>query len=123
MHPRALGLADSRLDHVDKGGHVVVGDPLALVDGVDQPGVDHRGPGPHGGGVGGGHHPGGGQALDGQQLHLEPAGHAGLVGEQGGHVGRAVAGDHLAAPAGAAARSAMSRRYWQPSQVTVPAAR
>ena len=30
MDPRALGLADGLLHHVDEGGHVVVGDPLPL---------------------------------------------------------------------------------------------
>ena len=116
MDPGALGLADARLDHVDEGGHVVVGDPLALGDRGHQAGVDHRGPPPDLPGVGLGDHAHLGQPLDGQELDLEPAGQAGLVAEEGGHVGRAVAGDHRPAPPGTrpaetvAARSAMSVR-------------
>ena len=74
MDPGALGLADARLDHVDEGGHVVVGDPLALGH------LGHQGrrrpPGPGAGtasAVGHGHHAHLGQPLDGQELDLEPA--------------------------------------------------
>ena len=48
VDPRPLGLADGLLDHVDEGGHVVVGDPLPLGHRLDEGGVDHRGPGPAG---------------------------------------------------------------------------
>ena len=46
VDPRALGRADALLHHVDEGGHVVVGDPLALGHRVDEGGVDRRAPGP-----------------------------------------------------------------------------
>ena len=39
MDPRPLGRADGVLDDVDEGGHVVVGDALAVVDRGDQLGV------------------------------------------------------------------------------------
>ena len=50
VDPRPLGRADGVLDHVDEGGHVVVGDALAVVDGRHQLGRHLGGPGPHGGG-------------------------------------------------------------------------
>ena len=68
VHPRALGLADALLHHVDERGDVVLGDELALLDRVDVEAgpLAHRdrgvlrddaelGPG-----------------LDGEDLHLEP---------------------------------------------------
>ena len=46
VDPRPLGRADGVLDHVDEGGHVVVGDPLALVDRRDEARRRPWGPGP-----------------------------------------------------------------------------
>ena len=73
-------------EHVDEGGHVVVGDPLALLDG--------------------GH--GEGRRADGLQLplrrpvelrrgrdlHVAPGGHLRLVGPHGADLGSGVAVDH-----------------------------
>ena len=42
VDPRSLGWADRRLHHVDEGGHVVIGDLLAVGDRLDEGGVDHR---------------------------------------------------------------------------------
>ena len=36
VHERPVGLTDGVLDDVDEGGHVVVGHPLAFVDGGHQ---------------------------------------------------------------------------------------
>ena len=94
MDPRALGLADGVLDHVDEGGHVVVGDALPLADRLHEGGIHLGGPGPaHLGGLGRdvAHLD---PALGGQQLDPQPHGEAGLVGEEGGHGLGGVAGDH-----------------------------
>ena len=97
VDPRALGLPDGLLDHVDEGGHVVVGDALALghrLHEVPRPPVGAPVPA-HGGGVGGDVpdlHP----TLGGQQLDPQPHGEPGLVGEEIGHGLGGVAGDHRA---------------------------
>ena len=83
--------ADALLHHVDEGGDVVVGDPLALLD----RGRRRRGPLPHGGGVGGRDDAELGPGLDGQDLDLEPRAVAGLVGEEVGHGSEGVAGDQV----------------------------
>ena len=88
------GLADALLDDVDEGGDVVVGDPLALVDGGHEVVVDDEGGGPAGGGVGRGHHAEGRPRLGGEELDLEPAPEAGGVGEDGRHLRQLVARDH-----------------------------
>ena len=126
MDPRPLGLADRLLDHVHEGGDVVVGDPFALGHRLDEGGVDH-------GGVVAAERGGVGRdvahldpPLGGQQLHPQPHGEPGLVGEQGGHLRRGVSGDHRAASAfsvgtgavggSATAARAMSVRYCMPGQ-------
>ncbi len=132
VDPRTFGSADGVLDHVHEGGHVVVGDPLAVVDGAHQLRRHLGGPGPHRRGRVAGDRAHLGPALDGQQLDLEPHLEAGLVGEQRRHLRQRVAGDHAApaaapapapAPAAApapaetaAASAAMSVRYCIPSQ-------
>ena len=111
VDPRALGLADGLLDHVDEGGHVVVGDPLALVHRLDEGGVDLGALGPAERGGVGRHVADLRPAVGGQQLDLEPHGEPGLVGEERGHLRRGVAGDHRAASAfdGPAARARPGR--------------
>ena len=94
MDVRAGGRPDAVLDHVDEGGHVVVGHLLAFEHVGHEDVVDRRRLGPAGRGVLGRHHADGGLGLGGQQLDLEPQPEAGGVGEQGGHVGRRVAGNH-----------------------------
>ena len=94
MDPRALGLADGRLHHVDEGGDVVVGDPLALGHRVDEGAVDVGGPGPAGGGGFGRHVTHLDPAVGGQQLHPQPHGEPGLVREELGHLLGCVARDH-----------------------------
>ena len=54
--------ADAALHDVDEGGDVVIGDPLPLVDGGDEGGVDDRRRDPDGRGVGGGTTPSSAQA-------------------------------------------------------------
>ena len=69
-----------------------------LVDGPHQLGVDDRRPLPARRRRAGRYHPATFLTLGRQELDLEPPGQAGLVGEQGGHVGRGVSGDHGAPP-------------------------
>ena len=78
MDPGAVRRPDPLLDDVDERGDVVVGDPLALLDGR---GVDAR-PLPDDGDRVGGDDAQLGLRLDGEQLDLEPRGVPGLVGEQ-----------------------------------------
>ena len=94
---RAGRRADALLHDVDEGGHVVVGDLLALEHVGHEDVVDRGRLGPAGGGVVRRHDADGGLRLGGQQLDLEPHGEAGGVAEQRGHVGRGVARDHRAA--------------------------
>ena len=102
VDPRSLGWADRRLHHVDEGGHVVIGDPLAVGDLLDEGVVDLRRVRPARGGGLCGDLADLGPALRREQLDLEPGGETGLVGEQLGHVGGSVAGDHDRDPFGAA---------------------
>ena len=112
--PRAAPIA--LLDHVDEGGHVVVGDPLALGDRGHEARRRPSGPGPG---------PPAASAAGTTPTAAKPStassstssqrAKPGLVAEEGGHVGRAVAGDHGRPPSDAgrrtvAARSAMSVR-------------
>ena len=78
VDPGAVRRPDPLLDDVDERGDVVVGDPLALLDGC---GVDAR-PLPDDGDRLGGDDAQLGLRLDGEQLDLEPGGVPGLVGEQ-----------------------------------------
>ena len=98
MDPLAGRRADGGLDHVDEGGQVVVGDLLPLVDRLDEGGVDVGRPLPDGLGVVLGDHAQGGPRLGGQDLDVEPQPEAGLVGEEGRHLGQRVAGDHAGRP-------------------------
>ncbi len=129
MEPRSFGGADRLLQHVDEGGHVVVNDPLAVVDSGDEARRHLRCAGPHGVGHGAGDGAYLRPPLHGQQLDLEPHLEARLVGEQRRHLRQRVAGDHrgspvtdVAAAIGAAsvaperAAAAMSVRYVIPSQ-------
>ena len=116
VDPGSLGLADGVLDDVDEGGHVVVGLPLALGHRLDEGGVDDRGAAAARFGCVERNLADLGPAVGGQQLDLEPAGQAGLVGEELGHGRGRVAGDHRAAvPAEAGTDRAMSVRWWAPS--------
>ena len=92
------------LDHVDEGGHVVVGDPLAFGDLGHEGGVDLGARARTAAASAAGTTPDLGQPLDRQQLDLEPRAEAGLVGEQGGHVGRACSGGSPPSPAWPGAR-------------------
>ena len=91
VDPGARGLADPLLDHVDERGDVVLGDELALLDrgDVEAGALAHRGRGvlrddaELGPGLGG------------EDLDLEPGAEARLVGEEVGHLGQGVAGDHV----------------------------
>ena len=94
VDPRAGGCADGGLHHVDECGHVVIGDPLALVDGAYEGLIDHRGVGAARRCVGDRHDADRGVGLGGEQLDLEVAAEAGRVAEHGGHLGQGVAGDH-----------------------------
>ena len=78
MDPGPLGLADALLDDVDEGGHVVVGDPLALGHRLDEArrrpsgrGRARRAAPPSGADARFG------QGLDREQLDLEPRGRGG----------------------------------------------
>ena len=73
-------LACGGTEHVDEGGHVVVGDPLALVDGLDGEGGGADGLELGLGGALGGEQER--QLLGGGDLHLPPGLHPGLVGPQ-----------------------------------------
>ena len=103
MHPRARGLADTFLNHVDERGDVVIGDALAFVHRVDvEAGAladrarvclrNHAELRPR---------------LDREDLDLEPRPEARLVREEVGDLGERVARDHWCPDTAA---SAMSRR-------------
>ena len=89
---------DALLHHVDKGGHIVVGDLLPLEHVSDENVVDCGRLGPARGGVVCRHDPKAGLRLGGQQLDLEPEREAGGIAEQRRHVGGGVARDHRALP-------------------------
>ena len=94
VDPGSFGRADGVLDHVDEGGHVVVGDAFAVVDGTDELRchLGRAGPDRRRRVAGDDAHLG--PALDGQELDLEPHLESGLVGEQRRHLRQRVAGDH-----------------------------
>ena len=116
MDVRTGRRADALLDHVDEGGHVVVGDLLPLEHVVHEDVVHRRRLGPAGRGVLCRDHTQRGLGLGGQQLDLEPHGETGRVAEERGHVGWGIARDHRSSCRPAAAAAAMSRRIRRPSQ-------
>ena len=120
VDPRSLGWADRRLHHVDERSHVVIGDPLAVGDFLDEGVVDLRRACPARGGDLCGDLADLGPTLRREQLDLEPGGEAGAVGEELGHLGGRVAGDHSATRSAlrsdAAASAAMSVRTCTPGQ-------
>ena len=77
--------------HVDEGGHVVVGQLLALADRLGREG----GAVADGVGVVLGHHALRGQHVDHRQLHVEPAVELALLGPHRAHLGAGVALDHV----------------------------
>src|SRR5258708_25871903 len=99
-------------DHVHERGHVVVGDLLALVDGLD----GERGMLLDLARVLGRHHALLGQRLDGGHLDLQPRVHARLVGPDGADLGARVALDQ--APRMRAASTAALRALSTPTHAT-----
>jgi hypothetical protein len=87
-------LVDRRLDDVDEGRHVVIGDRFPVEHRLHEPVVDDRGVGAARFGVGGRHDALGDVRLGGEQLDLEPARQLGDVGPHGTHLGGRVARDH-----------------------------
>ena len=96
MDVRAGGGADAFLHDVDEGGHVVVGELLALEHVGHEHVVDRGRLDPAGRRLFGRDVAEGGLGLGGQQLDLEPHGEAGRVAEQRGHVLGRIPGDHRA---------------------------
>ena len=119
VDPGTLGRPDPILDDVHESGRVVVGDRLPLIDGGDEGGIDHGRPGPAGRSIGGRDGAELGQRLGGQELDLQHGAEAGLVAEQGRHIGGCVPRDHD--PSFCAASAAMSRRRCAPSKLILSA--
>jgi hypothetical protein len=94
VDPRTRPIADRLLHDVDKGSHVVIGDCLAFENRLDERLVDvgrtlaacHRGIGRR--------DTDRGVRLGRQQLDFEPAPETSYVRPHGGHLRRAVPGDH-----------------------------
>ena len=94
MDPRTSGWPDRRLDDVDEGGHVVVGDSFPFGDGGDERLVDHRGARSAGCRLVGRDDPELGLGLGGEQFDLQPPAQPGRIGPHLGHLRERVARDH-----------------------------